>query len=546
MSGVIEAGVERVEKKAGGRARLQIILLLAGALGLDGGDKAMVSAVAGGLEHAFHIGHVEIGLLIAASSLVGAVFTLPAGALVDFVYRNRLLMIAVALWIIATAATGAATSYAFLLGAQLAVGLLTAVVSPVIASLVGDFFPARARASAYGLILAGELIGTGVGFVFGAEISSALDWRWPFWLAAAPGILYLLAIWLWLPEPDRGGQSWIEFGETKVPSREDSAEDKRQRQLRHEDEEQGELSEASRIVAEETGAEPRRHLVTSRDPTRLGLFAAIGYLLRIPTYTLLIIASSLAYYFFGSIRAFGMIYFTQHYGVARSILGGVVVIVGICAITGAVGSGYLSERLLQRGWPRIRIVLPGIALFATALCWGGAIYFKDIWIGGALACAGALGLGAANPPIDAARLDIVLPNMWGRGEGGRMALRGVLEGGAPLLTGLVSVWLAGPVSGGILNGNAKGLEWAMLLMLIPLLVASLLAIPLSRTYPRDVATARESFAAIKEREGRSKSNLPPPRAQSSPPPAQSSSPPPARPTSLDRPMRPRRSTTGRS
>ncbi len=499
---VIEAAAQRLEQKAGGPARLQIILILAGALGLDGGDKAMISAVAGRLEHVFNVGHAEIGLLIAATSFVGAVFTLPAGVLVDLTRRNRLLMIGVACWTVATAVSGAATSYFFLLGAQLAVGLLTAVVSPAVASLTGDYFPARTRAAAYGLILAGELIGTGIGFVFASEISSALDWRWPFFLAAAPGALFLLALWRWLPEPARGGQSWIEFGQRSIPTRNRG----REAAPAHGDRDQEELSEASRIVTSQTGAEPRERLVLRRDPGHLGLFGTIAYLLRIPTYTLLIIASALAWYFFSAVRAFGMIYFTQHYGVSRATLGWVVVLVGVGAIVGGVASGRIAEWLLERGWPRIRIILPGVALFVAALAFGPAIWVKNIYLGAGLFTVGAIALAAANPPIDAARLDILLPNLWGRGEAGRMALRGALEGGAPLLVGVVSIWL---------GGGEIGLQWAFLLMLIPLLVASLLAVPLSRTYPRDVATAREFFAEIqkKREEGRETATSPPDRSE---------------------------------
>ncbi len=113
----------------------------------------------------------------------------------------------------------------------------------------------------------------------------------------------------------------------------------------------------------------------------------------------------------------------------------------------------------------------------------------NVWFGLTLFIPGAFALTAANPPIDAARLDIVLPGMWGRGEAGRMAPRGLLEGGAPLVVGVVSVWL---------GGGSQGLMWALLLMLIPLLIASLLAIPLRRTYPRDVATARASIEELEK------------------------------------------------
>ena len=68
-----------------------------------------------------------------------------------------------------------------------------------------------------------------------------------------------------------------------------------------------------------------------------------------------------------------------------------------------------------------------------------------------------------------------------------MALRGLLEGGAPLLFGAMSVWL---------GGGTNGLQWTFLIMLIPVIVASSLAIPARRTYPRDVATADASMRRL--------------------------------------------------
>ena len=68
-----------------------------------------------------------------------------------------------------------------------------------------------------------------------------------------------------------------------------------------------------------------------------------------------------------------------------------------------------------------------------------------------------------------------------------MALRSTFEGGAPLLFGAVSGWL---------GGGQQGLMWTFLLMLIPMMMAGALVFPARKTYPRDVATAAASVAAI--------------------------------------------------
>ncbi|MFY9640940.1 MAG: hypothetical protein WCD20_16835 [Rhodomicrobium sp.] len=70
-------------------------MLLASVLGLDGADKATVSAVAGRLKHAFGIGNTDIGIIISVSSFVGALLTLPVGSLVDRISQRNILIVVI-------------------------------------------------------------------------------------------------------------------------------------------------------------------------------------------------------------------------------------------------------------------------------------------------------------------------------------------------------------------------------------------------------------------------------------------------------------------
>ncbi|HZD92377.1 MAG TPA: MFS transporter [Pseudolabrys sp.] len=485
----VETAKHGAEKVAGGPARLQVILVLAAVLALDTADKATVSAVASSLKSAFHISNTEIGILIACTSFAGAVLTLPIGSLVDHINRKRVLLVTIALWTAATVVSGTATSFLYLLITRLFLGAVTASASPAVASLTGDFFPAGARAKIYGMILTGELVGTGVGFFVSGEVSAWFDWRWSFYVMAIPSLIILWAIWRYLEEPARGGQSWIALGQEEVPSQDNA----QGRQSGRQDQPEGGQSEESAQAQEQirrAGIQPREDLVLHEDPRRRSIWWAVGYLLHIPTYVLLIIASSLGYYFFAGIRGFAMIYLTQHYGLSRSTLSGLIVIIGLGAIAGLLLGGRLTRYMRDRGMIQSRILVPGVALFISVLLIAPAMWTTSAWIGITLLTFGAGALAAANPPIDAARLDIVPAFLWGRGEAGRMALRALLEGGAPILFGAVSSWFGG--------GNS-GLEWTYLVMLIPVLVAASLAIPAYRTYPRDVATARASAEALNHR-----------------------------------------------
>jgi hypothetical protein len=116
--------------------------------------------------------------------------------------------------------------------------------------------------------------------------------------------------------------------------------------------------------------------------------------------------------------------------------------------------------------------------------------------------AGAALIQAANPPLDAARLDIMPAGLWGRAESTRTFLRSLAQALAPLLFGGVSQLVAGilpsqtpvgtHVHGTISSKTATGLEVTFLIMLSTLAAAGVFLWMSRRTYPRDVATAAAS------------------------------------------------------
>jgi len=181
-----------------------------------------------------------------------------------------------------------------------------------------------------------------------------------------------------------------------------------------------------------------------------------------------------------------MIYMAPHYHLSRGAVSALVFVLGIGALVGVSGGGRLAEHLLRRGYLKVRIVLPAAALLAAVPALGVGVFVRSPWVGVPFLTVAATLLAAAIPPIDAARLDIVPAPLWGRGEAGRMALRSMLEGGAPLLFAAMSGWL---------GGGENGLQWTFLIMLTPMLAASGLGWWARGNYPRDVATAAASAKA---------------------------------------------------
>ncbi|HET8700739.1 MAG TPA: MFS transporter, partial [Nitrococcus sp.] len=246
-------------------------------------------------------------------------------------------------------------------------------------------------------------------------------------------------------------------------------------------------SELAQKEIAESGVKPREDLVLKKDPLKQSLWWAVRYVLKIPTNVLLIIASALGYYFFAGVRAFAMIYVTGHYGLSRSVASGLVIVIGLGGIAGALAGGRLADRLLRRGWLSARVLVPGVGLLLTVIFIAPAVWTTNVPIAVVLLTLGSGMLGAVNPPLDSARLDIMHPRLWGRAESVRITLRMFLEAAAPTVFGLISERVFG--------GGTGGLKWTFLLMLLPVLVASSLSIPARRSYPRDVATASASLNA---------------------------------------------------
>ncbi|MHC3474859.1 MFS transporter [Streptomyces sp. 7R007] len=474
--------VRRADRAVGGRARLRVVVLLALVVALDGADKAAISVNAGTLEQVFGVGHTGIGLLVSATSLAGAVATLPCGVLTDRVTRTRLLAGSMVLWGAAMIAAAAAPSYPALLAARVGLGVVTATAGPTVASLVGDFFPARERARLYGYILAGELVGTGFGYVVTANLAQLVSWRVSFAWLVLPGT-YLAWRLVRLPEPPRGGRGQLKRGRREVGS----TEGRTHPEMDTDDEDQEKTANPSaQGVVRGAGSQPRPDRVLHEDPARMPAWRAFRYVLRIRTVLLMITASALGYFFFAGVRSFGMLYVTRHYGVNKSVASGLAIVIGAGILAGLMAGARLPDVALRRGYANGRVMVPALALLAA-----GSVLAPGIVVASPLAALPSLAVGAgllaaANPPLDAARLDIVPPGLWGRSEAARTLVRSAAESSAPLLFGLLSSHVFGS------GGGTGGLEATFLVCLVPLLAAGLLSLAALRTYPRDVATALAS------------------------------------------------------
>jgi MFS family permease len=484
-------GARRLEHLVGGRARRQVVVAFACVLALDSADKATVGANATQLQSAFGIGKAQIGLLLAVGSAIGALATIPAGMLVDRVRRTRLIAIAVLWWGVAMLVSGFATGLLFLLLARVALGLVTAVAGPAVASLVGDYFPEHDRGRIYGYVLAGELIGAGFGFVVSGQLA-AVSWRAPFFFLVMPT---LLVFWLIrrLPEPARGGASRLPGGADEIRSADDIASGRAEpfpaEDAGNEDA-RSQQSDLARKAARRANVTPRPEALLDRDPAQLSLWQAVRYVLRVRTNVVLIIASALGYFFFSGVRGFAIEFSEKHYRIGQGAASSLTLLLGIGALLGVLTGGRLADRMLARGRAAARVEVPGVSVLLAGLIFVPALLVTNAWLAAGLLTVAALFLGMSTPPLDAARLDIIHPGMWGRAEGVRTVLRNGADASAPVLFGV----LAQSVFGG-----DSGLQYTFLVMLLALFASAVITLSYGRReYPRDVIAAARSLERTTE------------------------------------------------
>lgn len=474
----------RVEKAIGGPERTRVVVILAAVGALASADIATVGASATQLRSSLHIDNTDIGLLVALSSVVGAVASVPFGVLADRVRRTTVLSASVLLWGAAMIWSATASSFGELLLARLALGIVMASAGPVTASLVGDFFHDIERGRIYSFIGIGELAGGGIGFVVTGDLA-ALSWRLAFAALAVPALALAWFV-IRLPEPARG-KAFFPLPGTEPPP----AGSEKESEKEAEKGKAGKVTDAQRVAIERRIPPDLR--LAGADPTKMRLLAATRYVLRVRTNILLIVSGALGYYFLAGVQTFGVEFAKGQYHVNQALANLLMLVVGAGAGAGVLLGGPLGDRLLRRGRLHGRVLVAAIAAAFTPLLFVPALLSTSVLTALPYVVLAAMMLSAQNPPIDAARLDIMPAALWGRAEGVRTLIRSAAQALAPLLFGGLS---------DLLGGGDTGLRWTFVIMLAPLAASAYFLFRAVRTVAVDVATAAAVSGAKRDRDDR--------------------------------------------
>jgi predicted MFS family arabinose efflux permease len=178
------------------------LLLLTGINLVNYIDRYLISSLLPLIKGDFRLTSTQEGLLGTAFILVYLLAAPLFGWLGDRFSRRPVITAGVALWSLATAASGLARGFGSLLPLRSLVGVGEASYASVSPGLIADYVPPRRRAMAMSFFYMAIPVGAALGYVLGGFFGSRIGWRHTFMLVGGPGlVLALLA--LFVHEPKR-------------------------------------------------------------------------------------------------------------------------------------------------------------------------------------------------------------------------------------------------------------------------------------------------------------------------------------------------------
>jgi MFS transporter, Spinster family, sphingosine-1-phosphate transporter len=166
-------------------------------------DRNVLFAVQPLVQDEFHLTNVQVGYLTSAFLgfyIVAAPFV---GPLADRYSRKLIICLGAVFWSGLTLLTAVTHTYTELLIRHTLVGIGEATFVTIAPTFVADLFAEEKRGRILGIFYLAIPVGSAAGYLLGGNLSAHHGWRFPFYIAAAPGFVLALAV-LFLKEPERG------------------------------------------------------------------------------------------------------------------------------------------------------------------------------------------------------------------------------------------------------------------------------------------------------------------------------------------------------
>jgi len=170
---------------------------------LNYADRNVLFAVQPLVQNEFHLNKEQIGYLTSAFLgfyMIAAPFV---GPLADRYSRKLIIVLGAIFWSGLTLLTAVTHTYTELLVRHTLVGIGEATFVTIAPTFVADLFVENRRGRILGVFYLAIPVGSAAGYLLGGYLAPHYGWRFPFYIAAAPGFLLAVAV-SFLKEPERG------------------------------------------------------------------------------------------------------------------------------------------------------------------------------------------------------------------------------------------------------------------------------------------------------------------------------------------------------
>ncbi|HMD16157.1 MAG TPA: MFS transporter [Terriglobales bacterium] len=166
-------------------------------------DRNVLFAVQPLVQDEFHLSKTQIGYLTSAFLVCYMIAAPFVGPLADRYSRKLIIALGAIFWSGLTLLTAFTHTYTQLLIRHTLVGIGEATFVTIAPVFVADLFAEKMRGRILGVFYLAIPVGSAAGYLLGGNLAPYYGWRFPFYIAAAPGFLLAIAV-LFLREPERG------------------------------------------------------------------------------------------------------------------------------------------------------------------------------------------------------------------------------------------------------------------------------------------------------------------------------------------------------
>jgi len=156
----------------------------------------------------------QVAWVLTSYIVASAIMTLPAGWFAVRFGGKRVFIVAVTAFTISSALCGLALSIEQIVFFRILQGMSGAALIPISQATLLDINPKEKHGSAMAIWGAGIMIGPIIGPTLGGYLTEYYNWRWVFFINVPLGIITVLGISLFMPDPERQKKrrfDWLGF-----------------------------------------------------------------------------------------------------------------------------------------------------------------------------------------------------------------------------------------------------------------------------------------------------------------------------------------------